>query len=500
MSAKELTPTPLHVLLIEDNADDAFFLERHLRRSGFLPEIKRVEIESEMLSALQGTSHFDIILADYNLPSFSGPAALQLVKTHNLDIPFIMLSGVISEETAVASMRAGAQDYVSKQNMARLVPAIRRELAEAALRRQQLASERALRDSEIRFHSLIEAMPLGLLISDVTGKVTYANGAAQRLLHYSTSDIASGSVTLSSICPKLLTSVDALSRENVSIEPTEASCVTGNSHSIDALVAITSLMPDASREKRQLAAFIADLSLQKRSEETLRRTEKLAVTGRLAAVIAHEINNPLEAVMNCLYLLAQTELPSDARAYLDLAQRELDRVTQITIQTLRFFRSSTRPVKTDIREVIDNVLSLLDSRFRQLDIEVVREFRANLPIFAQEGELRQVIANLVGNAIDAIPQSGRIIVRTAKARDWKTNQEGLSITVADNGVGMDQPTCQRIFEPFFSTKGPTGTGLGLWISQEIVHKHHGTIRVRSRRQSTSVCGATVFRLFLPATK
>ncbi len=499
MSSQELTSTPLTVLLVEDNADDAFFLERHLRRSGFLPEITRVETEVEMLAALENAKHPDIILADYNLPSFSGPAALQLIKIHNFDIPFIMLSGVISEETAVSSMRAGAQDYVSKQNMARLVPAIRRELAEAASRRQQLAAELALRDSEIRFHSLIEAMPLGLLISDVNGRVTYANGAAQRLLHYSTSDIASGSVTLGSICPKLLTSIETLSQEDVSIEPTEASCLTGNSHSIDALVAITSLMPDASRENRQLAAFIADLSLQKRSEETLRRTEKLAVTGRLAAVIAHEINNPLEAVMNCLYLLAQTDLPQDSRAYLSLAQKELDRVTQITIQTLRFFRSSTRPVKTDIHDVIDNVLSLLDSRFRQLDIQIVRQFRATPPIFAQEGELRQVIANLVGNAIDAIPQSGRIIVRTSKARDWRTNHEGLSITVADNGTGMDRPTQQRIFEPFFSTKGPTGTGLGLWISQEIIHKHHGTIRMRSRRQSQNVCGTTVFRLFLPTT-
>src|SRR5579862_8420115 len=189
MSSQELTPTSLNVLLVEDNADDAFFLERHLHRSGFLPEIIRVETEAEMLAALGRANLPDIILADYNLPTFSGPAALQLVKVRNLDIPFIMLSGVISEETAVASMRAGAQDYVSKQNMARLVPAIRRELAEASLRRQQLASERALRDSEIRFHSLIEAMPLGLLISDAGGRVTYANGAAQKLLRYSSADI-----------------------------------------------------------------------------------------------------------------------------------------------------------------------------------------------------------------------------------------------------------------------------------------------------------------------
>ena len=441
-----------------------------------------------------------IVLADYNLPSFSGPAALQLLKSRNLDIPFIMLSGVISEETAVVSMRAGAQDYVSKQNLARLVPAIRREVEEAAYRRDRLAAERALRESELRFHSLIDAMPLGLLISDVTGRVTFANSAAEKLLGYSQMQIASGEVTLGSVCPALTTTLDGLTRGGFSIQPTEATCIGSGAHSIEALVAVTSLTPDASVEQRQLATFIADLTLQKCSEETLRRTEKLAVTGRLAAAIAHEINNPLEAVMNCLYLLADTQLPSDARQYLNMAQKELDRVTQITIQTLRFFRSSTRVVQTDVHEIIDNVLSLMESRVRQMNIKVERQFRANLVISAHNGELRQVVANLVGNAIDAVSKNGCIVVRTSGARNYQNGRAGLTITVADNGIGMDALTRERIFEPFFSTKGPTGTGLGLWISREIIHKHNGSIRVRTRRQADGVSGRTVFKIFLPATE
>src|SRR5215471_16547823 len=172
MSAPQLSPTVINVLLVEDNADDAALLERHLRRSGFLPEITRVETADEMVAALDAadSNRPSIVLADYNLPTFSGPAALHLLKARNRDVPFIMLSGVISEETAVVSLRAGAQDYVSKQNLARLVPAIRRELEEAAYGRDRLAAERALRESELRFHSLIEAMPLGLLISDVAGR------------------------------------------------------------------------------------------------------------------------------------------------------------------------------------------------------------------------------------------------------------------------------------------------------------------------------------------
>ena len=496
MSSPQLSPTIINVLLVEDNADDAALLDRHLRRSGFVPEINRVETADEMVAALDAADSTRpcIVLADYNLPTFSGPAALQLLKARNLDIPFIMLSGAISEETAVVSMRAGAQDYVSKQNLARLVPAIRRELEEAAYRRERLAAEQALRQSELRFHSLIEGMPLGLLISDAAGRVTYANRAAENLLGYSQTEISTGKVTLGSICPAL----DSVISAGASIKPTEATCKGGDGHTIEALIAVTSLTPDARMEQRQLATFIADLTLQKRSEEALRRTEKLAVTGRLAAVIAHEINNPLEAVMNCLYLLSETQLPEDSRAYLNMAQRELDRVTQITIQTLRFFRSSTRAVDTDVHEVIDNVLSLMEPRVRQLDITIERQFRADLVISAHEGELRQVIANLLGNAMDAVSKNGRIVVRTTNTRDYRTKRTGLRITVADNGTGMDAATRERIFEPFFSTKGPTGTGLGLWISREIVHKHQGTIRLRTRKQREGVEGRTIFRLFLPA--
>ncbi len=232
--------------------------------------------------------------------------------------------------------------------------------------------------------------------------------------------------------------------------------------------------------------------MQKKSEQALRQTEKLAVAGRFAASIAHEINNPLEAVINCLYLTTQTDLPEDARGYVDLAQKELNRVSQITVQTLRFYRGSTRQDATDVRELIETVLTLLDSRLHRAGITVVREFRAKASVMAQAGEIRQVIVNLVGNAMDAMVAGGRLILRTAPALNPKTGAPGIALTVADTGSGMDEATQARIFEPFFSTKGITGTGLGLWISQEIVGKHEGTLRVRSR-----VGAGTVFRMFLP---
>ena len=173
MSAeKQLTSKPLRVLLVEDNADDAFLLERHLRRAGYTPQITRVETADAMVETLEQLAEgWDIILADYTLPTFSAPEALRLLKNTRYDVPFIMMSGAVSEETAVAAMRAGAHDYVSKQNLARLVPAIERELKEAEERHRKRTAERALRSSEERFHRLVEGMPLALLISDMRGCV-----------------------------------------------------------------------------------------------------------------------------------------------------------------------------------------------------------------------------------------------------------------------------------------------------------------------------------------
>ena len=498
MSSTELEPYRLKILLVEDNIDDAFLLERHLRRHGFAPEISRIETGADMLAHLENGNMPDVVLADYNLPNFSGPAALQLLRGSGLDIPFIMMSGAVSEETAVDSMRAGAHDYVAKQNLARLVPALEREIKEASGRRNKLAAEEALRASEARFHRLVEAMPIGLLISNASGQIVYANRAIERLLGCSEGDIASGALTIESLCPSLAVAHSALSYGMTSAEPFEAVCTTLSGEMVSVLIGIALLNPEAGSKDRQIAAFIADLSLQKKSEEILRRTEKLAVAGRFAASIAHEINNPLEAVTNCLYLALQTDLPEASRGYIQLAQNEVDRVAQITVQTLRFYRGSTRSVQTNVHELMESIVALLESRLQNLQIRIIREFRARATIRVQDGEIRQVIASLIGNAMDALPAGGCIVLRTAMGRNWRTGQRGIAITIADNGIGMDETTLSRVFEPFFSTKGITGTGLGLWISHEIITKHHGTMRVRSRRAFAETTGQTVFRIFIPA--
>lgn len=247
-------------------------------------------------------------------------------------------------------------------------------------------------------------------------------------------------------------------------------------------------------EVRWVGLILIDTSDRKRSEEALRKAEKLAVTGRLAASIAHEINNPLEAITNLLFLLRNyCQLDEVARNYVNMADHEVRRVSEITQQTLRFYRQSTQPTQVDIGELIDSVLSLYQGRFHALQLEVARRFDPKLPLFCFAGEIRQIIANLIGNAIDAASRGGQIVVHARRSRLWSDPQRnGIRFTVADNGCGMNDEVRRQAFDAFFTTKETTGTGLGLWVSLEIVQKHGGIIRMRSRAGA-----GTVFQFFIP---
>jgi PAS domain S-box-containing protein len=251
---------------------------------------------------------------------------------------------------------------------------------------------------------------------------------------------------------------------------------------------------------RWVGAVVVDTTGIKRSEDALRRTEKLAAVGRLSSSIAHEINNPLEAITNLLYLLRQIgELDEQATAYIELASHEVTRMSEIVQQTLRFHRQSTRPAVTNINEILDSVLSLHGGKVRGQQVDVERRYRGDVELFCFSGEMRQLFANLIGNALDAMPDhEGRLIVEVRYSRSWKDPSiEGIRVVVADTGCGMGPAVLRRIFEPFFTTKEATGTGLGLWVSAEIIQKHQGRVRVRSRSAEESEKSGTVFMVFLP---
>lgn len=238
-----------------------------------------------------------------------------------------------------------------------------------------------------------------------------------------------------------------------------------------------------------------DITDRKLSEEALLRTEKLAAVGRLASTISHEINNPLEAVTNLLYITRHSPKLCDAdREHLDQADRELARVSNIVAQNLRFHRDLKAPADVVAAELLQDVLGLFASRLAASTIRVVVEAEPEVRFPAYEGEIRQVLNNLVGNAFDVMRQGGTLTMRARYATNWADGRQGVAISVADTGTGIAPEAQQRLFEAFFSTKGIHGSGLGLWISRRIVQKHDGELRFRSSRGQLT---GTVFRLWLP---
>jgi PAS domain S-box-containing protein len=251
-----------------------------------------------------------------------------------------------------------------------------------------------------------------------------------------------------------------------------------------------------------ITAASLEVTAQKKAEQALMQSEKLAAVGRLAASIAHEINNPLEAVTNLLYLADNSRDLEVTREYVRMADLELRRVSAIANQTLRFHKQSTSPQEITASQLFDSVLSLLQSRIANFRIQVERRDRASQAVRCFEGEIRQVLSNLIGNAIDAIHRpAGRLLLRSRVGTEWATQRQGLFITVADTGEGISRSDQHRIFEPFYTTKGMHGTGLGLWVSADIVRRHGGALRFRSsQKEGRSGTAFTMFLPFEPATR
>lgn len=238
------------------------------------------------------------------------------------------------------------------------------------------------------------------------------------------------------------------------------------------------------------------LAQYRQAEEALRKAEKLAIAGRLSASIAHEINNPLESVTNLLFLIRGSTTESDVEGYAHLAEQELARVTEIAKQTLQFYREPSAHTPTHVADVLESVLQLYGPRIAARNISLQKELRRGEPVTAGAGELRQLFANLIGNALDAMRSGGQLRVRTRPAQEHAAGRRhGVRISVADTGTGIPHHLRKRVFEPFVTTKGDTGTGLGLWVTSEIVQKYSGRICLRSTAHPKK--SGTVFHVFLP---
>lgn len=240
-----------------------------------------------------------------------------------------------------------------------------------------------------------------------------------------------------------------------------------------------------------------DIHERRQAELALLENEKLAAVGRLAASIAHEINNPLESITNLLYLAQHSDDITEIQHYLQTAEQELSRVSIISAQTLRFYKQSTAPRRVTVQELFESVISVLQGRLFKRGVQLEERWYAAQPVRCLDGEIRQVLANLITNAIDALPANGgRLYLRSHEGQD-RDGRKGVYIVVADTGTGMPPLVQKRLFDAFFTTKGEEGNGLGLWVSKEIVDRHEAVLRLRSsQRPGTS---GTVFRLFLPFT-
>ena len=253
-------------------------------------------------------------------------------------------------------------------------------------------------------------------------------------------------------------------------------------------------------DRSQLVGVVVvfrDITQRRQTEQTLRSSERLALAGRLSATIAHEIRNPLDTVSNLIYLLRHEQQTSDAGSqYLELASDELARIAQITGQLLTFHREAQVPVEVNLADVLQSVLVLFAPQIRKAHVDVEPRFEAAGPVRGFPGELRQVFSNLVGNALDAMPKGGRLILHLRESNlASDPARRGVRVTVLDTGAGIPAGVRKNLFAPFFTTKGEKGTGLGLWVSRGIIDKHEGTIHIASRMRAGK--SGTAFSVFLP---
>ncbi|MGE5323296.1 MAG: PAS domain S-box protein, partial [Actinomycetota bacterium] len=369
--------------------------------------------------------------------------------------------------------------------------------AREELRQMQNRLQSALLNSQ-KLAAIVESSDDAIVGKDLNGIVTSWNRSAERLFGYKAEEMIGCSITLI-IPPELRSDEDMILskiRAGEKIDHFETVRITKSGERINVSLSISPVRDEQGRIIG--AAKIArDITENKKIEQALRTTEKLAAAGRLAATVAHEINNPLEAVTNLVYL-ARRDLPDNEKLaqHLQMAGRELDRVAHIARQTLGFYRDTSSPTTVKVAQEIDDLLLLYEKRFETRKIAVDKRYEDDVEITALAGEIRQAFSNLVSNAIDAMPGGGSLVIRVAKSRRWdRPDVEGARISVMDTGSGIAPQHKARLFQPFFTTKADVGTGLGLWITRGIVMRHSGAIQVKSRA-GTDVHG-TVFSIFLP---
>jgi PAS domain S-box-containing protein len=368
----------------------------------------------------------------------------------------------------------------------------------AQLSGRDTASSSVAEEAQRLLAAIVESSDDAIASKDLNGIVTSWNRSAERLFGYKAEEIIGKSILLL-IPPELHQDEPMILgklRRGEKIDHFETVRVSKEGRRIEVSLTISPVRDDRGNVIGA-AKIIRDITESKKIERALRITEKLAAAGRLAATVAHEVNNPLEAITNLVYL-ARRDVSDTAKVagYLELANRELDRVAHIVRQTLGFYRESSWPAPFSVTQALDDLLRLYEKRFEARKIQVMKEYDGDIEITTLGGEVRQAFSNIITNAIDAMPDGGSLCIRVSRTHEWNRSQKaGVRITMLDTGCGIAPEHRKELFQPFFTTKEDVGTGLGLWITRNIVEKHGGSIHVKSRTEAKE--HGTAFSIFLP---
>ena len=467
-----------HLLVVDDQEQNRYVLTRILERAGYVCE--QAATAREALEKAQLLP--ELIILDVNLPDMSGYEVCRRLKADPTTAKVSILqvsASFTSNDARVRALEGGADNYLIQPIEGVVLVATVRSLLR--LRR----AESAARQAAAQWQSTFDALSEGLAVSDADGKLLHCNRAFEQF------------------CARRC-------EVQVGINLTEVlKCVLGVSldfallgkrrHSNEYRVDDRSLLltiDSFDREPRGSGRVIvlADITDRKLAEYAMRTAEQLAATGRLAHSIAHEINNPLESLVNLIYLAKGTAVSKEVQAYLEMASVELDRVSRITKQALAFHRDTQHPVPVSVGGLIAEVVALYERVAAPKSVQLVYRERPSLSIRGYSGQLKQVFSNLIRNAIEASPAHGRVTVRVRQAR--RDGREGTSVIIHDNGGGIPSEIQSCIFDPFFTTKEMRGSGLGLWVSRALITNHGGEIRFRSGNTHNR---GTTFEVFLPVS-
>lgn len=502
------TDDKVNILMVDDQPAKLLSYEVILADLG--ENLIKANSASEALNVLL-KNDVAVVLMDVSMPDVDGFELAEVIRQHPRfqRTAIIFISGVhLSDSDRILGYQRGAVDYISVP----VVPEVLRakigvfvelhrktKMLEALNKDLELRVEertQELRRSEEQFRMrarLLDIASEAITVRDGDDVIQYWNLGAESLYGWRREEVVGLNMhrLLQTVFPVPRAEVDRALREEKSWQ---GNLVQKTKDGSEIVVACRKTVHDDGVSVLEVGR---DITAELRAEEMLRETEKLAAMGRVAGIIAHEINNPLAAITNIFYLLRNhPSLSEDARAFADMAEQELERVSHITRQTLSFYRESKQPIPVLVPELIDDVLELQHRSFTASRITVHREYAAKTPIMGFPVELRQVFLNLIGNAIQAMPEGGTLGVSVREATDWTRNLRGTMISIFDTGKGIQPEDAHQLFQPFFSTKSTKGTGLGLWISKGIVQKYDGRITCRSVRNGNGC--VTCFRVFLPA--